>query len=313
MMKRSSALFLFGLLAVGLFLLLWFRSEPNYGGKQISAWITQLEDPDPTRRQEAQTALQQLGTKGRAWMVRRLNREEPRVDKILRGDRSSGLLTDYDLRRASLATALASLGPAAEPAVPALELAAQHPHWLIAARAQAALMQIRRESSVPLRQSLTNTTDIGSWVRSVCTLHALGSNVEENVSAFLHTLHQDNLSRAFDTVQLLCTNHIDPAISGPILIACLQHKEFGVRANALNAMITQRSWSEAARDAIIQCIADPNPGVRANAMFALNLFPVDKLGSASTNLTQVLNRALNDTDTMVRSFALQFQRKLPHP
>jgi vesicle coat complex subunit len=88
-------------------------------------------------------------------------------------------------------------------------------------------------------------------------------------------------------VQLLCTNHIDPAISCPILIACLQHKDFGVRANALNAMITQKSWGDAERDAIAECITDTNAGVRANAIFALNLFPRDKLSSASTNLTHL--------------------------
>jgi hypothetical protein len=154
--KEQFPLVLFGLLAVGLFLLLWSRSGPSYGGQRISARILQLDDTDASRRQEAQTALQRLGCKGRAWMVRRLNREEPRVDKILRGDRSSGRLTDYDLRRASMATALASLGPAAVLAIPALELAAQHSDWLIAARAQAALIQIRQESSLPFRQSLTN-------------------------------------------------------------------------------------------------------------------------------------------------------------
>jgi hypothetical protein len=55
---------LFGLLAVGLFLLLWSRSEPSYGGQRISAWITQLDDTGASRRQEAQTALQRLGSKG---------------------------------------------------------------------------------------------------------------------------------------------------------------------------------------------------------------------------------------------------------
>jgi hypothetical protein len=54
-------------------------------------------------------------------------------------------------------------------------------------------------------------------------------------------------------------------------------------------------------------------GVRANAIFALNLFPRDKLSSASTNLTQALNRAVNDNDLVVRSFALEFQKKFPHP
>lgn len=145
-MKRCSALVLLGLLAVGLFLLLWSQSEPRDEGKGISAWITQLGDTDPSRRQEG-----------------------------------------------------------------------------------------------------------------------------------------------------------------------LHHKNLGVRANTLNAMITQRSWGEAERDAIIQCIADPNPGVRANAMFALNLFPNDKLRSASTNLAQVFKRAANDVDPVVRSFALAFQRKLAPP
>jgi hypothetical protein len=54
-------------------------------------------------------------------------------------------------------------------------------------------------------------------------------------------------------------------------------------------------------------------GVRANAIFALNLFLRDKLSSASTNLTQALNRAVNDNDPVVRSFALEFQKKFPHP
>jgi hypothetical protein len=53
--------------------------------------------------------------------------------------------------------------------------------------------------------------------------------------------------------------------------------------------------------------------VRANAIFALNLFPKDKLSSASTNLTQVLNRAVNDNDPVVRSFALEIPEEIPSP
>ena len=123
-----------GQLAVALIVLIRSQSEPSYQGKTLSGWITQLDAPEATRRHEAKAAIQSLGAKGRSWMCRRLNREEPTVEKILRGDRSQGLLTEYDLRRAKIATALASLGRAAAPAIPALELAAQHPHWLIAAR-----------------------------------------------------------------------------------------------------------------------------------------------------------------------------------
>jgi hypothetical protein len=308
-MKKSHALVVLVVLGAVVVLLMRSQFEPRYQGKGISVWISQLDAADPARRQEAKTAIQQLGAEGRSWMVRRLNREESGLEKILRGDRSSGLLTAYDIKRARMATALGSLGPAAAPAIPALERATGHVHWLIAARAQAALMQIRREPAVPLLDSLTNTTEIGAWLRSACVLSALGTNPD--VSVLVATVRKD-LRRAFETVQLFCTNHVDPAISRPILLACLQHKEAGVRANTLNGMIIQRSWGDAERDAIVQCISDPDPGVRCNAMFALNCFPKERLNAASSNLMQALLGAANHPDPTVRAFALELLGKVRH-
>lgn len=292
---------------VAMFLLIWSGSEPRYQGKSISAWITQTGSSNMIQRQEAQTAIQTIGAKGQSWMLRRLNREEPVFEKLLRGDRSSGLLTDYDLRRARIASVLGSLGGAGAPAIPALELARRHPDWLIAAHAEAALMQIRQESSLPVTQTLTNMSNVGVWVRSACVLSALGTNLD--FSGFLTTLQKD-LPRAYETVQLLCTNHIDPAVSGPILVGCLRHKDWGVRGNTLNAMISQRSWGDAERDAIVQALFDPSAGVRGNAMFTLNLFPRSRLSATSTNLTSALNRAANDTDPTVRVFARELLRRL---
>ena len=100
---------------------------------------------------------------------------------------------------------------------------------------------------------------------------ALGTNVEPNISGFLASLQ--DLGRAMDTVQLLCAHHIDPAVSGPIILASLRHAEAGVRGNTLNAVIINRSWGVAQSDAIVQCLSDTNASVRANAMFTLTCFP----------------------------------------
>jgi hypothetical protein len=309
-MNRRHAVAILGVFATALALFLSSRTEPKYGGKRLSAWITQLDDADPARRHKAQTAINLLGAKGRSWMIGQLNRPQPRIEKVLGGDRSDGLLTDYDVRRGKIATALALAGPAAAAAVPALELAATDREWVVADRAKAALMQIRGDSSGALSQSLTNFTEIAPWLRCACTLRALGTNVDGNIAAFLTTLQSD-LSRAMDTVELLCTHHIDPAVSAPILVGCLRHPEAGVRGNCLNAVIANRSWGAAQRDAIVQCLSDPNPSVRANAMFALTLFPTAVLAAAPPSLVQALNQAANSSDPNQRGFAGGLLRKLP--
>ncbi|MFO1499216.1 MAG: hypothetical protein U1G07_12615 [Verrucomicrobiota bacterium] len=291
-----------GLVALALFLLV--PSEPRSQGKTLSAWVAQLDEAEPSRRQEARIAIQQSGRKGRAWMERRLNRPEGRVEKWLGGDHSNGLLTAHDLKRAQLASGLATLGVDATPAVASLQIASTNWHWLIAARAQAALMQIRQESSAVLMQTLSQPTNTGQWIWSASVLRALGTNIAPSVATFLQTSGAD-LTERFDLIQLLCTNFIEPSISGPLLVSCLKDKEAGVRANTLNALIINRSWDDAARDAIIQCTDDPSPQVRGNAMFALNSFPVEKLRGVPRDMVNKVSAATNDPDPAVRAFAAE--------
>lgn len=156
-------------------------------------------------------------------------------------------------------------------------------------------------------------------MQAASTLSALGSNITPHGAAFLKALPDRNLPTRFDLVHLLCTKHVEPAVAIPILIGCLKDKDWGVRGNAMNAVIAniilyddspanKELWRELHPE-VIACLSDTNRHVRSGALVTVALLiQYKKLDPKSPNLQQALVPLANDQDPGVRSWVSAVQR-----
>lgn len=307
-------------------LALFNPGEPSYQGKLLSFWASQLQESDPIRRQKAHDALIAMGDAATRYLMKWVDHRETSfrkwVFKTLKGiSITKNWMTSTEMRRANAAIGLGSIGPSAAAAIPSLIRATKDESWIVATRAEAALIQVRQQPSPTLAAALSNPANLGNWLQAASTFSALGSNITPHVAAFLKALPERNLPARFDLIQLLCTKHVEPAVAIPILTGCLKDGEWGIRANTMNAVIVnaihydagsakKELWNDLNSE-VIACLSDTNSSVRGNAIFTVMLLiQYQKLDPNFPNLQQVLLQLATDPDPTVRSWVPAVQKNL---
>ena len=279
-LQRHRAVILVGLLTLAagcacLWIFPW--REPVHEGRTLSFWVKQLNEGDADRRHAAVAALRAMHSQavpalvagleprdGRLrnslnWVCRHLPSIRPSVrDRYL----------SVDVERGYAADALGAIGPTAKAAVPALIAASADSNSFCAARAKAALIQIRQDWAHSPVLPPTETRNLTNWLQNAEILLALGSNVQASANGMVAAIGTNNAQR-FEMVEALGTNRREPSASVVLLRGLLKDHEPGIRANALNMLIMQSAFASAASADILPCVNDPDASVRANAKFAL--------------------------------------------
>jgi hypothetical protein len=265
-------------------------SEPSHEAKPLSFWLSDLRSDDLGHQQRARRTLTNLEDNAKHWLIGTLDESDSLVRRVFSrrniriGHNWSGeartMLPSGDYKRAMAATALGMMGPRAETAIPSLIRATKDPSFIVAARSQAALAQIRNETPQFPEGTPTRMTDFAQFIRAATILSALGTNIAPLHIKIAEGLRNSLLSAQFDLIQFLCAEKLDPSVIGPLLILCLEDPTLHeIRGNALNAAMIQLNsplltdaLKASLRNPIIACLSDTNRNVRLNASMVLSQF-----------------------------------------
>ena len=251
--------------------------EPAYQRKGLAWWVRQMNEGDTDQRAAAVVAIRAMDSQAVPALIARTAPRDGRLRDALIWMSHLPLLQaqvrdrfiSIEAERGYAASALGAIGPAAKAAVPALLSASKETNSLCAARARAALIQIRHEPTESLALPPAEIGSLTNWLQRAEILLALGSNVQASADSMVAEIGGNNAKR-FDIVEGLGQNSLEPNASVLLLRGLLKDPEPGIRGNVLNMLIMQRPFAKAARQEILQCSTnDPSVGVRGAARFAL--------------------------------------------
>ena len=251
--------------------------EPAYQGKGLAWWVRQMNEGDADARAAAVAVIRAMDSRAVPALIARLAPRDGRLrESFMWIDRhlpSTHLkLRDryisVEAERGYAANALGAIGQAAEAAIPALIVASMNTNSFCAAKAKAALIQIRYDLTESLALPPAETRNLTNWLQRAEILLALGSNVQASADSMVATIGENTAER-FNILEALGRNNREPNASVLLLRGLLKDDNFGVRANAINMLIMQRTFAKPARKEILQRANDSDAGVRANATYAL--------------------------------------------
>ena len=236
-----------------------------------------MNEGDADARKAAAAAIRTMGERAVPSLIARLAPRDGRqrdllmsISRRLPSVRLSALdrYISIEAERGYAASALGVIGPAAQEAVPARIAASLETNSFCAARARAALIQIRQEPTESLVLPSAETRNLTNWLQRAQILLALGSNVQASADSMVAAIGTNTVEQ-FQIVEALGRNNREPDASVMLLRGLLKDSSSGIRANVLNMLIMQRAFAQPARRDILQCTNDPDAGVRANADYAL--------------------------------------------
>jgi HEAT repeat protein len=213
------------------------------------------------------------------WALKRLGPEaKPAVPELIR------LLNRKDAdEKAAAANCLASIGPGAEAAVPALlaawkrdaslEISVLHALRQIGPGASPALsrlgnvsdpriaeftvMRIKDESSQPFIEKLRDFSSSNTWWQTASLVGELGTNAESAIPLILSALRTIPATNTTDlefAIEALGQIHRQPKVCVPALIPFLNSNDFEVRRRTVVALAAFHSDARPAVNEIIQCM-----------------------------------------------------------
>lgn len=288
--SRRQRAILAGLAGTGLvclFFCILHSREPVYQKKGLSMWVRQLSEGDAGQRQEAFTAIRAMGEPAVPVLSSALRPRDARLRGLLISFTGHFLsmrdkYISVEAERGYTASALGAIGPAARAAIPALLQASNDTNSFCAARAKAALIQIRQDARGSVALPSPETRNLTNWLEAAEVLLCLGSNVQASAQDMVEAIGASHAQR-FEIVEALGKNGCEPNASVLLLRGLLKDKEPGIRMNVLNMLMMQRTFAKACRKDVIQCTNDPNASVRANARIALMFdFPEQAASETST-------------------------------
>ena len=244
---------------------------PAYEGKSALGWLAQLDEYSGSRRDEARSAFAAMGAAAVPWLQAQLNADEPapwlrwKFD-YLRQPGKKKILT------MTAATALGSVGPAAQSAIPDLKRLSTDPVPWVRGRAKAALILIEEQSLEPLNRELQGVAKTTKWNDLPQILSGLGSASLLTIPTLISLAEHSDADVSCQAIRLLGELRLSPETAVPALARRLSSKNDNQRFAAATALAAYGLASRSASAALIQALGDKWDYVAGNAISAIEQF-----------------------------------------
>jgi HEAT repeat protein len=254
-------------------------AEPSYQGKSLSVWIRGLEYENVNPTDEQRAALRAMGDPAVKRLIRILQSRDSAIKRkfVTYAQHHADIHNRFiapryvipeDVYHSEAATALGEIGPAAQAAIPALTTASTNKYFLVAARAKAALINIRQESITPLLVLLADTQST-NWCPAALTVKYLGTNGEAAVPLLISALPSTNVGIRQYAVWGLGGIASRPDLAVPALLGCLQDKSPYIRRNAVDALCKLKGAKQQIVPLLLSHLQDSDNNVWLGAAFGL--------------------------------------------
>lgn len=297
-----------GLLAV-LVVAAWLSEprEPVQDGRALSLWLEDLVSPFGERRDPARQAVTRLGTNAVPFLIRALQTPDPAFGSAATESRKylprqlwvwvmqlARPRAGID-RRWPAAVALAALGPAAAPAVPALGHALRDGDPRVSAAAIEALRVVGPPGLQVVVEAM-RTNDVTLLHHLAAAVGRAGPAAAEWAPQLVDVLFEASPACRFPVTHAL------KGMGGaavPPLAEGLRRGEVEIRELAVRTLRTLIGDDHAALQEVIQLSGSTDPAVRCGAMRVLGAGTLWERGAIAG-----LTRGLADADVEVRRAAL---------
>ncbi len=178
---------------------------------------------------------------------------------------------------------------------------------MVAARARAALLEIRQESITPLLALLEDTHST-NWFGAARTVRHLGTNADAAVPLLVSALQSTNLGVREYALLALGGVASRPDIAVPALIGCLQDKSAYIRRDAIDALCKFKRSKQQIVPLLLSSMQDTDNNVWLGAAFGLEEF-LDK-DEKRTLYVPALIKSLNTPNPTIRANAGMFLKRI---
>jgi len=282
---RKGPLFLTAFVVLGLagafYAMRLWEVQPRYAGRSLNQWVRRLgKRPNDA---EARQAITQIGTNAIPYLLKWIaycpNRPNIVLSKVNEAGyrvikRKGPLLMDSAWFQAEGAvTAFRALGPAAEPARPALGRLLTNSSGVgaesdVTERTRSLLLPARAPDLPWLLTLLTNGTAPYPH-QAIDLILSLGPDVVPFVPLLVQCLDSTNLFLPAYSAKELGMLHREPGLVVPALIRCLSSSNSYTRAQAARSLAEFPTEALPAAPRIRSLLSDPEPLVRTSATNAL--------------------------------------------
>jgi HEAT repeat protein len=296
-----------------LLFLRWLHPEPQAMGRPLTAWLVQLRDRSPEKREEARLAVLSLGPEAIPYLTAQLTQPPNAFQRAARGafqyapESLKGPLgriyrpRDEVVNKHMALHAIGLLGTNAAAAVPVLGEILRQDAGLVSAAANA-LIQLGT-NSLPELIAVLDDGDYNTRAHACYALAVLGKDAAPAVPR-LGQIIEDERGPIANTAMTTLARIGEPAV--PLFSSFLSHTNAMVRQLAATGLANVKSPAASAVPALIKASSDPSAGVRAPAVSALA--SIDRTSPESAG---VLLRAFEDPSIEVRLAAANAARVRP--
>ena len=272
----------------------WRGQGPLYHGKTIKAWARQFDSVSPQAREESAAAFRAMRVQAVPELIRLVESRDPIWRKALWATalklppgmrsglvRHSRVPEEYVIHSFA-ARALATIGPEAKPAIPALERMLRskenEPRW----DAATALGRIGKDS-VPVLTGAVRDANPDIRYAAIDGLAQLGAGAEPAIPALLERLKEEK--QVIRAAAISCLAGIGPP-AAPALVKAIEHEKGLVRQGAARAIMSLGVSRRLVEPALLLMLQDEEAASRQQAIAPLSAHAYDE--PAITAITAAL-------------------------
>ena len=285
MPKRHRLLILLacGVLAAGLYAILYYHREPSFEGQSFSQWLRKADDSsfEEGSAPEALEAIRQMGVKAHPYLLAWIRYQEPPWKTKFRDTINAGLAVfrqgwmirenETAIDNASAAMqALISLGQEARPAIPELVSLMNDPKATDSAwRAVAVLAKLGTKDTFPPVLAVLTNQHHQARLTVVGYIPAFGTNARPAIPALLQCLQDTNIDIARAATFALGALKLEPQLVVSPLTTQLSHSNARMRYATVHALARFEAEARPAIPALLGALTDPELKVRRETTNAL--------------------------------------------
>lgn len=288
-------------------------SPLSYKGKTVAEWTADLNDNDQKKRDAAELAFKELGTRAvpdliatlrgkDSWFQKKVFAISPKLPSFARRLLARAVRpVDWQLQHMLAARALGMIGPRANQAVPALDEALQGTELPVRSDAASALGKIGKDSVPFLIHDLHHERP-SVRQNAAYALGVIGTNAAAAIPLLIEKFADTN-----DYVQLSAANALGNIgeAAAPAIIQAIQERKGIARRNALRATVSIYPNQQFVQP-ILGMLKDTDAANRREAIRSLSA-----IKPSGKEIVAVAPELLKDTDSSVRLEVIKALAKTP--